>query len=73
MLRVLFYVHWRKLPFIQFYIYIHEKASVPVIIRVKDREQKEQVTKAFHGQCLYQAISPKVKWIIQHDGVRIKL
>ncbi len=44
-----------------------------MIIRVKDREQKEQVTKAFRGQCLYQAISPKAKWIIQYDGVKIKL
>lgn len=46
-LRVLFYAHRGELPFIQFYIYIHEKPSTPVIIRVKDREQTEQVTKAF--------------------------
>ena len=48
-LRVLFYAHGGGggLPFIQVYIYIHEKPSTPVIIRVKDREHTEQVTKAF--------------------------
>lgn len=34
------------------------KAPIPVIIRVKDGEQKEQATKAFRGQCLYRTISP---------------
>lgn len=36
-------------------------------------EQKEQVAKAFHGQGLYQAISPKAKWIIHYDGVKVQL
>lgn len=33
---------------------------------------REQVAKPFHGQCLYQAISPQAKWIIQYDGVKIR-
>lgn len=56
------------------FIFIFMKSLyIPVVIRVKDSKEKVQVTKAFHGPCLHQAISPKLEWIIQHDGAEIKL
>lgn len=37
------------------------------------QNRKSKSPRHFYGECLYQAISPKAKWIIQYDGVKIKL
>lgn len=45
--RVLFYVHWRKLPFIQFYIYIHERPLFQSLSGSKTENRKSKPLRHF--------------------------